>query len=137
MRVQGEKRRVVLSAEDLEPSEAKPSLRIAPLAALCVWLGSTLIATAIYFEWLPARALFQSTPSVEPAAARPVPARKTPSERLSQSTLRHQAPQPTQASANSHKSAESPRVTKTRSKPEPARVIRGSPFSDTHWAAGW
>ena len=143
MRVQGKKQRVVLRAEDMEPSEGKPTLRIAPIAAVCVWLCSTLIATAIYFEWLPARALFESEPSadVRPERGAAMHGQAVSPAQRDSKPLAHRGsagPANKPGTADSVDEPAAPaRVTKTESKPEPARVIRGSYHSDTHWAAGW
>ena len=60
MRVNGSKERVRLTEADLEPTESRPVLRVAPALAALVWFGSIALATTIYLEWLPANALFES-----------------------------------------------------------------------------
>lgn len=152
MRVRGSKQRVRLTEVELEPSEQKPMLRIAPAAASLIWLGSITLATAIYMEWLPARALFQSrTP---PAIERPV--RRVAAE--SRSPIRARSPEPpppAPPSVESPPPANQPRtaaaataegrtpasentITTPSAVRESSRTIRGSYYSnDSSWAAGW
>lgn len=156
MRVAGSKRRVRLTEAQLEPGESRPVIRIAPVAAALVWLGSIGVATAIYLEWLPARNWFDPVPSRQlqppaaPALARPRPegtarARPVAATGPSPAPARRASP-PTLAEAT-HR-ASSPPVAKPLPAPktvtepsqiaESTRVIRGSYHSDnTHWAAGW
>jgi len=151
MRVRGSRKRVHLTEVDLEPAEQKPMLRVAPAAASMIWLGSIALATAIYMEWLPARALFAdrggarlerpraggsprehartgaraAPPSVQPPVTGPrAPA--TPSEPLPTA--------PSSGEALPHESTIStPAVV-----PESSRTIRGSYYSeDSNWAGGW
>lgn len=162
MRVNGSKERVRLTEADLEPSESRPVLRVAPALATLVWFGSIGLATTIYLEWLPASALFepaqterdvQSLPRREATLARPqrgaaLAANPAPSA--------PQAPSPelvvvapsTEGAAPAAEAAAPaapattasarPAITQSESVPESTRTIRGSYFSDnSHWAGGW
>lgn len=157
MRVRGSKRRVRLTEADLEPSDQKPMLRIAPAAASLIWLGSIALATAIYMEWLPARALFENGTPGPPARAadefagngpalssRP-PALKTGlSRRATPAPAGVRAPEVppgTLQPVASARQAERPphtAITTPVVVPESTRTIRGSYYSDdSNWAAGW
>lgn len=158
MRVRGSKQRVRLTEVELEPSEQKPMLRIAPAAASLIWLGSIALATAIYMEWLPARALFEAETRAPPG--RPV----RNAERLRPQELEASAPSTAAAAgivAAADIAAAPPLADATAAPatapaadtpvlppetaistpptvPESSRVIRGSYYSeDSSWAAGW
>ena len=149
MRVRGSRKRVRLTEVDLEPAEQKPMLRIAPAAASMIWLGSIALATAIYMEWLPARALFAdpraatserprarievgernrnraTPPRAQPPAARPSSAVMPPEPPVAPSQGDEQLPRESTVST--------PSVV-----PESSRTIRGSYHSeDSNWAGGW
>lgn len=150
MRVRGSKRRVRLTEVELEPSEQKPILRIAPAAASLIWLGSIALATAIYMEWIPVRALFERearAPSERPrseamrplAPAAPRRSSDAPIGLRPAATVTAASPMPATAPA-----AETPisppetAVSTPRAVPESSRTIRGSYYSeDSSWAAGW
>lgn len=158
MRVQGSKQRVHLTEVDLEPSEAKPMLRIAPAAASLIWLGSIALATAIYMEWLPARALFDTEtraarermprssgesrrraperqgPDAPRAARRAAPAAVpvAPPETVTQ------APVSARASGDAAALPHETTIATPAVVPESSRTIRGSYYSDdSNWAGGW
>lgn len=150
MRVRGSKRRVRLTEVELEPSEQKPMLRIAPAAASLIWLGSIALATAIYMEWIPARALFERetrAPSERPRSERQRPQEPGAPPRSSGAPIglrpappvADAVPMPATAPAS-----ETPvpipetAVSTPRAVPESSRTIRGSYYSeDSSWAAGW
>jgi hypothetical protein len=150
MRVRGSKTRVRLTEVELEPSEQKPMLRIAPAAASLIWLGSIALATAIYMEWLPARALFEpETRTLSQRSARrerPLPQESTASPR---STGSPAAPRPAPLAEATPAPTTAPPVaapvpspdtsiTTPPTVPESSRTIRGSYYSeDSSWAAGW
>jgi len=150
MRVRGSKKRVHLTEVDLEPVEQKSVLRVAPAAASMVWLGSIALATAIYMEWLPARALFSDPRGVR--SERPHSGRAS---RAHASTRARAAPpsappatspdvpvtRPEPPAVTSEAGGPSPRestVSTPSVVPESSRTIRGSYYSDdSNWAGGW
>jgi hypothetical protein len=155
MRVHGSKKWIRLTEAELEPGEAKPMRRVAPIAAAIVWLGSIVIATAIYLDWLPARALLRY-PQADAERARfsstPAPPKPTgDTGQLAQASPRARgsetwAPQVEQlldkveAEGVPRTSSTVPPTVARPKQPllESKRVIRGSYHSDnTHWAAGW
>ena len=146
MRVRGSKRRVHLTEVDLEPTEQKPMLRIAPAAASMIWLGSIALATAIYMEWVPARALFESEKPARPhssapdrprvrAASRPVAASEKPAAPAREAA---RAQTPVRAASDSAAPPAETKITTPPVVPESSRTIRGSYYSDdSNWAGGW
>ena len=147
MRVRGSKQRVHLTEVDLEPTEQKPMLRIAPAAASLIWLGSIGLATAIYMEWLPARALFESEAPARPEHRAPARQRPRAAPRSVAGTeSRSVAPaiepsrvQPSvEATADSVAPPAETKITTPAVVPESSRTIRGSYYSeDSNWAGGW
>lgn len=145
MRVRGSKRRVRLTEVELEPSEQRPMLRVAPAAASLIWLGSMGLATAIYLEWLPVRALFEadtSTASGQPTRSERRPSRRpavSPQPRVEPAQvasppISHASPAPTQTSPAPPDTT----ISTPKDVPESSRTIRGSYYSeDSSWAAGW
>ncbi|HEU5076143.1 MAG TPA: hypothetical protein VFU02_18250 [Polyangiaceae bacterium] len=149
-----------LTEVELEPSEQKPMLRIAPAAASLIWLGSIALATAIYMEWLPARSLFENEapePPAPPARATddstdetPVssPRPRAPGTALSLEATaapvdvrapepRADAPPAGAAAGNVDRPLHAP-ISTPVVVPESTRTIRGSYYSDdSNWAAGW
>ncbi len=163
MRVQGSRKRVRLKEADLEPSESRPALRAAPVAALVVWVGSMTLATAIYLDWLPAHSLFSSPnassievpePAVERSgrvAAHLEPAfpRRQPASALREAPKRSAAahsPAPEAgATARGSETPESHAGNRSihidpadvEMAQESGKTVRGSYHSDNSWAAGW
>jgi len=125
-------------------------LRIAPAAASLIWLGSIALATAIYMEWLPARALFEAEAPVpsegparvtgsrsqEPAASPRVtvaPAGVPPPAVADLTPMPATAPAADASAAPAETTIHAP-----ANVPESSRTIRGSYYSeDSSWAAGW
>jgi len=147
MRVRGSKQRVHLTEVDLEPTEQKPVLRIAPAAASMIWLGSIALATAIYMEWLPARALFEPEPPARTAArpsdrqrARAAPLSVAATEKRSAAAPSEvaRAQAPVQAAAEHVAPPPEAKISTPAVVPESTRTIRGSYYSDdSNWAGGW
>ena len=146
MRVRGSKQRVRLTEVDLEPSEQKPMLRVAPAAASLIWLGSIALATAIYMEWLPARALFQpETPAASERPARRLAAKpRSPARSQKPPIADPPGAESTPAVSAETRAADAPvapvesTITTPKTVPESSRTIRGSYYSDdSNWAAGW
>ncbi|HEY6723693.1 MAG TPA: hypothetical protein VI197_06655 [Polyangiaceae bacterium] len=151
MRVRGSKRRVRLTEVELEPSEQKPMLRIAPAAASLIWLGSIALATAIYMEWLPARALFEpetATPSQRPRRSERLRPQEPPAPPRPIDAAMRSRPAPpvmdTRPAPATGPAAEPPvsppetAISTPSTVPESSRTIRGSYYSeDSSWAAGW
>lgn len=144
MRVRGSKQRVHLTEVDLEPTEQKPILRIAPAAASLIWLGSIGLATAIYMEWLPARALFESEAPARREHRAPARQRLRAAPRsVVGAESRAAAPPierevPVRATADSGAPPPETKITTPAVVPESSRTIRGSYYSDdSNWAGGW
>jgi len=146
MRVRGSKRRVHLTEVDLEPTEQKPMLRIAPAAASMIWLGSIGLATAIYMEWLPARALFESETPARSELRTPDRQRPRATPRSVAASEKRAAPAseaarvqaPVRAATDSVAPPAAAKITTPAVVPESSRTIRGSYYSDdSNWAGGW
>jgi hypothetical protein len=159
MRVRGSRKRVHLTEVDLEPLEQRPMLRVAPAAASMIWLGSIALATAIYMEWLPARALFSDqrtarsersrtggdrgerdprAPRVHPTArARATPPAVAPAATAPGATVTRAEP-PIVASEGAEPLPHESTISTPSVVPESSRTIRGSYHSeDSNWAGGW
>jgi len=149
MRVRGSKKRVHLTEMDLEPVEQKSMLRVAPAAASMIWLGSIALATAIYMEWLPARALFSDRevsserPHAEraPRAQARARARATPHDAPATTSPVSPVARPVPPVVTSEAGRPLPRestISTPAVVPESSRTIRGSYYSDdSNWAGGW
>lgn len=130
-------------------------LRVAPAAASMIWLGSIALATAIYMEWLPARALF-----ADPAGARFERPRAggSPGQRAPREHARAGAraappsvqlpvtgpralatpPEPPTTSSSGEALPHESTISTPAVVPESSRTIRGSYYSeDSNWAGGW
>jgi hypothetical protein len=143
IKVQGFKDRVQLSEEQLDPSEAKPSLRVAPVLAAVVWVGSMLVATAIYMEWLPffSRGTSQPQTAVAPLDTKRA-ARTLEPEAAAQTADASLPPVATENStAMVDDQTQTPASQSAPGQPDPGkqdRKIRGSyAGARENWLAGW